>query len=95
MQRSLAVAYCTPVHSYIVIFLMGLCHLTGLLVDDATDAYNVSVANGAKGVRPPTRLDDGGGGAAVVSEVLVYGDVVLRYISGKWQVRRGHIVTHL
>lgn len=58
----------------------------GLLVADATEAYEVSVANGAQGVRPPTRLEDGKGGVAVVSEVEVYGDVVLRYISGKWEV---------
>ncbi|WIA39445.1 hypothetical protein OEZ86_005546 [Tetradesmus obliquus] len=56
----------------------------GLQVGDAAQAYEVSVANGAKGVRPPTKLEDGGG-CAVVSEVLLYGDVVLRYISGKWQ----------
>jgi 4-hydroxyphenylpyruvate dioxygenase len=59
----------------------------GLQVGDATQAYEVSVANGAKGVRPPTKLEDGNGGSAVVSEVLLYGDVVLRYISGKWEVR--------
>lgn len=57
-------------------------------MDDATDAYEVSVANGAKAVRKPTRLEDGAGGSAVVSEVIVYGDVVLRFISGRWQVRQ-------
>jgi 4-hydroxyphenylpyruvate dioxygenase len=56
-------------------------------VGDATQAYEVSVANGAKGVRPPTKLEDGSGGSDVVSEVLLYGDVVLRYISGAWEVR--------
>lgn len=63
----------------------------GLLVDDARQAYEVSVANGAKGGRPPTTLQDSAGGCAVVSEVSLYGDVVLRYISGDWEVRqRGH-----
>eukprot|EP00882_Tetradesmus_deserticola_P000513 GHRQ01000565.1.p1 GENE.GHRQ01000565.1~~GHRQ01000565.1.p1 ORF type:complete len:514 (+),score=218.98 GHRQ01000565.1:154-1542(+) len=57
----------------------------GLQVGDAQQAYEVSVANGAQGVRPPTKLEDGSGGSAVVSEVLLYGDVVLRYISGKWE----------
>jgi 4-hydroxyphenylpyruvate dioxygenase len=57
----------------------------GVLVGDAAQAYEVSVANGAQGVRPPTKLEDGSGGCAVVSEVLLYGDVVLRYISGKWE----------
>eukprot|EP00879_Flechtneria_rotunda_P003380 GHRR01003608.1.p1 GENE.GHRR01003608.1~~GHRR01003608.1.p1 ORF type:complete len:199 (+),score=67.46 GHRR01003608.1:254-850(+) len=60
----------------------------GIYVSDAEDAYNVSVANGAKGVRSPTMVEDGEGGAAVVSEVALYGDVVLRYISGKWQVNK-------
>jgi hypothetical protein len=63
------------------------CAVSGLQVGDATQAYEVSVANGAKGVRPPTKLQDGSGGSAIVSEVLLYGDVVLRYISGKWEVR--------
>jgi 4-hydroxyphenylpyruvate dioxygenase len=59
----------------------------GILVGDAAQAYEVSVANGAQGVRPPTKLEDGSGGCAVISEVLLYGDVVLCYISGKWEVR--------
>jgi hypothetical protein len=45
------------------------------------------VANGGKAVRPPTTLQDPSGGSAVVSEVALYGDVVLRYISGDWKVR--------
>lgn len=62
----------------------------GLLVDDAAAAYEASVANGATAVRPPTLLreePDGGSSsaAAVVSEVGLYGDVVLRYVSGQWQ----------
>jgi 4-hydroxyphenylpyruvate dioxygenase len=78
---------------------MLLCRLpplplksAGLLVDDAAAAYEASVANGATAVRPPTLLreePDGGSSsaAAVVSEVGLYGDVVLRYVSGQWQVR--------
>eukprot|EP00775_Hariotina_reticulata_P005049 gene5049-5290_t len=56
----------------------------GLVVGDAAEAYQVSVANGAKGVRAPTTLQDSTG-QAVVSEVALYGDVVLRFISGSWQ----------
>lgn len=56
----------------------------GLLVEDAAQAYEVSVAKGAKGVRAPTRISDAEG-SAVVSEVIIYGDVVLRYISGDWK----------
>jgi hypothetical protein len=49
------------------------------------------VAHGARGVLAPTLLKEGGGGpggggAAVVAEVELYGDTVLRYVSGDWQV---------
>lgn len=60
---------------------------SGLLVDDARQAFEESVANGGKAVRPPITLQDPSGGSAVLSEVALYGDVVLRYISGDWQVR--------
>lgn len=48
------------------------------------------MANGGKGVRAPVTLHDGAGGTAVVSEVGLYGDVVLRFISGDWQVSCQH-----
>ena len=50
----------------------------GVSVDDARQAYEASVANGGRGVLPPTDL----GGGAVIAEVSLYGDVVLRYVSG-------------
>jgi hypothetical protein len=59
----------------------------GVLVDDARDAYDQCVANGAKGVRTPVTLTHDNGESAVVSEVELYGDVVLRFISGDYQVR--------
>lgn len=49
-----------------------------LEVEDAVAAFHVSVSNGAKPSSPPSYL---GGDAAVISEVHLYGDVVLRYIS--------------
>jgi hypothetical protein len=61
----------------------------GLLVEDAADAFAQATANGGVGVLPPTRLDDtkgGAGGGAVVSEVKLYGDVVLRFVSGDYAV---------
>jgi hypothetical protein len=64
----------------------------GILVDDAAHAYAEATANGGVGVLPPTPLADcagGAGGAAVVSEVKLYGDVVLRFVSGDYQVRVG------
>lgn len=62
------------------------------MVDDAAQAYEQSVANGAKGVRPPVTLKadsagDAGDAGVVVSEVALYGDVVLRYVSGTHEVR--------
>ncbi len=46
------------------------------------------MANGGIGVLPPTTLrDDATGTEQVVSEVVAYGDVVLRYVSGSFQVQ--------
>ena len=48
-------------------------------MDDAKTAYEVSVAHGAKGVLPPVELrDEASGTSQVISEVLLYGEVVLR-----------------
>jgi 4-hydroxyphenylpyruvate dioxygenase len=50
-----------------------------LLVGDAEEAYKVSTANGAKGVLEPlTMRDEENGQQLVISEVGLYGDVVLR-----------------
>ncbi|KAF3776358.1 4-hydroxyphenylpyruvate dioxygenase [Nymphaea thermarum] len=48
----------------------------GLLVDDAAHAYATSVAAGARPASPPADI-----GGATVSEVELYGDVVLRFVS--------------
>lgn len=57
----------------------------GIRVGDAAEAYTVSVANGAVGVlAPQTLTDKESGTATVVSEVKLYGDVVLRYVSGDY-----------
>ncbi|KIZ01637.1 4-hydroxyphenylpyruvate dioxygenase [Monoraphidium neglectum] len=60
----------------------------GILVEDAADAYAQATANGGVGVLAPTRLEDcegGAGGSAVISEVKLYGDVVLRFVSGDYK----------
>lgn len=58
----------------------------GVLVDDARHAYEVSVANGAKPVLAPlTMTDNASGKTQIISEVLLYGDVVLRYVSGDFE----------
>ncbi|CAN6455376.1 unnamed protein product [Victoria cruziana] len=48
----------------------------GLLVEDAGHAYAVSVVAGARSASPPAEI-----GGATVSEVELYGDVVLRFVS--------------
>ncbi|PNW79051.1 hypothetical protein CHLRE_09g399030v5 [Chlamydomonas reinhardtii] len=74
-------------HAYEFINSHGLAvRAVGLLVDDAKTAYEVSVAHGAKGVLPPVELrDEASGTSQVISEVLLYGEVVLRYVSGSFQ----------
>ncbi|KAG2483092.1 hypothetical protein HYH03_018030 [Edaphochlamys debaryana] len=58
----------------------------GILVDCAKAAYEASVAHGGKGVRPPTELKDAATGTSqTVSEVSLYGDVVLRFVSGDFK----------
>jgi 4-hydroxyphenylpyruvate dioxygenase len=48
-------------------------------VADAAEAYHTSVKHGAKGVLEPIVMQDlEGGKAATISEVGLYGDVVLR-----------------
>lgn len=64
---------------------------TGIRVDDARQAFEVSTANGAEGVLPPTELrDDASNTSAIVSEIRAYGDCVLRFISGSFQVGHPH-----
>ncbi|XP_057461157.1 4-hydroxyphenylpyruvate dioxygenase [Actinidia eriantha] len=48
-------------------------------VEDAAAAFSASVAHGARPSSPPIPLDD----RAVIAEVKLYGDVVLRYVSFK------------
>ena len=55
----------------------------GISVDDATDAYNKSIANGAIGVlTPQTLVDKVTGLITVISEIKMFDDTVIRWISG-------------
>lgn len=55
----------------------------GLQVEDAAEAHRISTANGAISVAPPSTLvDKATGRTKVVSEVVAYGDVVMRFVSG-------------
>ncbi len=58
-------------------------------MEDASEAFRAAVAHGAKPVLEPTALKakaGGPGGDQVISEVVLYGDVVMRFISGDVQV---------
>eukprot|EP01087_Luapelamoeba_hula_P004164 TRINITY_DN14114_c0_g1_i1.p1 TRINITY_DN14114_c0_g1~~TRINITY_DN14114_c0_g1_i1.p1 ORF type:complete len:430 (-),score=65.31 TRINITY_DN14114_c0_g1_i1:56-1345(-) len=53
----------------------------GITVTDAKQAYEVSTANGAVGVTEPQTLTDSSyGGKAIISEIKLYGDAVLRFV---------------
>lgn len=54
----------------------------GVLVEDAAQAFERSVDGGADGVlEPRVLIDERSGGKVCISEVKLYGDVVLRYVS--------------
>jgi hypothetical protein len=56
-----------------------------ITVANATDAYNLSVKNGAIGVLPPTTLTDKETGeTCVISEISSVGDVVIRWIDSSY-----------
>ena len=54
----------------------------GIKVENATAAYERSVANGGTGVLPPVKITDENG-TITYSEVLLYQDVVLRFVEGR------------
>ena len=56
-------------------------------MDDAQEAHAQSVAHGAVSVLDPTPVTDSASGQEqVVAEIAIYGDVVLRFVSGSFQV---------
>ena len=58
-----------------------------MLVEDARAVYDTAVAHGARGVLPPQELADAASASGqTVAEVVLYGDVVLRFVSGSFQV---------
>lgn len=52
----------------------------GVTVKDAAEAYRLSTENGAIGVTPPVTMEDKDGSKVIVSEIVMYGDVVLRFV---------------
>lgn len=55
----------------------------GIEVADAEDAFKAAVSNGAIAVLDPTQLSDDFG-KVTLAEVKLYGDVVLRFVSGEY-----------
>ena len=59
----------------------------GVLVEDAAEAHRQATSHGARSVLEPQILkDDASSTEQVVAEVELYGDVVLRFVSGTFRV---------
>lgn len=68
-------------HSFVVKHGMAV-KAVGISVTDAAEAYHLSTSNGAIGVLPPTTLKDAkSGGSMCISEIQMFGDTVIRWIS--------------
>jgi len=52
----------------------------GITVKDAEEAFRISTENGGIGVTPPFTMEDKEGGKAIIAEIKMYGDVVLRFV---------------
>jgi len=74
-------------HAYEFLRKHGLAvRSVAIRVSDAEKAFHTSVKNGALGVQLPTLLqDEATKTSSTVSEVVLYGDVVLRYVSGDYK----------
>lgn len=59
----------------------------GVLVEDAAEAHRQATSHGARSALEPTVLSDEASAThQTVSEVELYGDVVLRFVSGTFKV---------
>ena len=59
----------------------------GVAVADAAAAFQLATSGGAIAVQPPLTLhDEATGTSQCISEVKLYGDVVLRFVSGSYKV---------
>lgn len=75
--------YYNPDHAHQFIQKHGLAvRAVGVLVDDAEAAYHISTQHGGRGVQAPVQLTDQATGVTMaLSEISLYGDVVLRFVS--------------
>ncbi len=64
-----------------------MLRIAGVLVEDAAEAHRQATAHGARSaLEPQTLRDEASSTEQVVAEVELYGDVVLRFVSGSFQV---------
>jgi hypothetical protein len=73
-------------HKYLAAQSGNLRVVAGILVEDAKQAFEVAVQNGGKPVHPPSVLKGSDGQESVMAEVHMYGDVVMRFMSGTFKV---------
>ena len=81
-----------PTHAWrkqrCALMLKRLCYVTGIQVADVAAAYEATTSNGAEGVLKPTQLvDTHTDTEQSVAEIKLYGDVVLRFVSGSFKVQ--------
>lgn len=57
----------------------------GITVEDAKQAFEVAVQNGGKPKHTPSVVQGSDGQQSVIAEVHMYGDVVMRFISGSFE----------
>ena len=63
---------------------------------DAAAAFETATASGATAVQPPVTLhDEATGTSQCMAEVKMYGDVVLRFVSGSYKVRAWLHLAHI
>lgn len=67
--------------------------LAGIVVEDARTAFKTAIDNGGVAVHAPTALKNADGQETVMAEVAMYGDVVMRFMSGALQVRASYSAT--
>jgi 4-hydroxyphenylpyruvate dioxygenase len=62
------------------------CVVAGIVVNDAAEAFRISTENGGVPVAAPvTRSDPASGTSLTWAEIKLYGDCVLRFVSGDFQ----------
>ncbi|KDD74142.1 hypothetical protein H632_c1538p1, partial [Helicosporidium sp. ATCC 50920] len=75
---------CAQAHAFVADHGLAV-RAVGVAVDDAAEAFRIATENGAVAMQSPVVLEDASGaGKLTVSEVKLYGDVALRFVSGDY-----------